>query len=390
MPRNKDHKSDILYITQPTRNILLALGTWPSISKEKSVYPKIHHLLLICISYTLLSCDLIPGILYWLMEKTTRIRLQMVPLLLYDFMSASQYGIFIFRYDQLRQCLKHVEEDWKNILSADARNIMLKSARLGKRLVTICGVFMYSGAITFRTILPLSQGKTITDQNVTLRHFACPGYFFSLDVQVSPVYETLFIIQCLTGFVTVSVVTGACGLTAIFVVHACGQLKILIGLMRALVQKQWREEREVNKKLAEIVEHQIRVRNFLRLVQHTLQEIYLMEILVNSITICLLVYFMLVDWQNRNITTVCTYLISIANITIHMFLFCYTGEQLTSQAEKVAIASCELEWYRLPDRNMRNVVLLIIMSNAPTKISAGKFVDLSLKTFGDVSLLILS
>jgi hypothetical protein len=31
---------------------------------------------------------------------------------------------------------------------------------------------------------------------------------------------------------------------------------------------------------------------FLRLVQHTLQEIYLMEILVNSITICILVYFM--------------------------------------------------------------------------------------------------
>jgi len=55
-------------------------------------------------------------------------------------------------------------------------------------------------------------------------------------------------------------VTCACGLTAIFVVHACGQLKILIGLMRELVQKQWQEEREMDMKLAEIVEHQTRVR----------------------------------------------------------------------------------------------------------------------------------
>ncbi|XP_011058397.1 PREDICTED: odorant receptor 22c-like [Acromyrmex echinatior] len=152
--------------------------------------------------------------------------------------------------------------------------------------------------------------------------------------------------------------------------------------MRELVQKQWQEEREMDMKLAEIVEHQTRVRNFLRLVQHTLQEIYVVEYLVNTITICLLVYFMLVDWQNRNIPTLCTYWLCIVNVTTHMFLFCYTGEQLTGQAEKVAIASCELEWYRLPDKKARSVVLLIIMSNAPTKIS-GKFIDLSLKTFGD-------
>jgi len=58
----------------------------------------------------------------------------------------------------------------------------------------------------------------------------------------------------------VSIVISACGLTAIFVVHACGQLKILIGLMKSLVQKSWLEEREVDKKLAQIVKHQIRVR----------------------------------------------------------------------------------------------------------------------------------
>lgn len=259
MPRDEHHQKNILYIMQPTRNILLTLGAWPSLSKKKSIY-KIHNLLLICISYTLFSCELVPGVLYWWMEKTTNVRLQMIPLLLYDFMSASQYGIFIFRNDQLRRCLKHVEEDWENVFNADARDIMLKSAKMGKRLVTIGGVFMYSGAFSFRTILPLAQEKIVTDQNVTLRHFACPGYYFSLDVQVSPIYETIFVMQCLTGFVTVSVVTGVCGFTAIFVVHACGQLKILIGLMRDLVQKQWKEEREMDKKLIEVVEHQIRVR----------------------------------------------------------------------------------------------------------------------------------
>jgi hypothetical protein len=137
---------------------------------------------------------------------------------------------------------------------------MLKFAKTGKRLVTICGIFMYSGVFTFRTILPLSQKKIITEQNISIRPLACPVYLFSLDVQVSPVYEMLFLTQWLTGFVTVSIVTSACGLTAIFVVHVCGQLHILIGLMRNLVQKQLQQEHEVNNKLAEIVEHHIRVR----------------------------------------------------------------------------------------------------------------------------------
>ncbi|XP_011684699.1 PREDICTED: odorant receptor 4-like [Wasmannia auropunctata] len=346
MPRNEHHRNDILYVTRPTRYILSVIGAWPSLSRRSSVCSRAHNVLLICISYALLSCDLIPGFLYWLVAETARLRLQTIPVLIYDVMSASQYSIFILRYDRLRRCLRHVEEDWENVLSVDARNIMLKSARLGKRLVTICGLFMYTGAVTFRTILPLSQGKIVIDENTTLRRLSCPGYYFSLDVQISPIYETLFIIQLLTGFVTVSIVTSACGLTAIFVVHACGQLKILIGLLRGLVEKQWQEEREMNKKLAEVVEHQ--------------------------------------DWQSRNVTALCMYMVSIVNVTLHIFLFCYTGEQLTTQAEKVATTSCELEWYRLPNRKARSVVLLIIMSNAPTKIS-GKFADLSLKTFGDVS-----
>ncbi|EFN67347.1 hypothetical protein EAG_04809, partial [Camponotus floridanus] len=140
---------------QPTRNIMRALGVWPSIGREKSICKKFYKLLLISFSYIFLSCDLIPAIFYWIMEETTRARLQIIPVLLYNFMAAGQYGIFIFRDDQIRQCLKHVEDDWRNIINADARSMMLTSARTGRRLVAFCSVLMYGGALTFRTILPL-------------------------------------------------------------------------------------------------------------------------------------------------------------------------------------------------------------------------------------------
>ncbi|XP_032689578.1 uncharacterized protein LOC116852901 isoform X3 [Odontomachus brunneus] len=155
--------------------------------------------------------------------------------------------------------------------------MMSKFARIAKRLVTVCATFMFTGAIVFRTILPLSQGDIITEQNVTIRPLACPSYLIFIDVQVTPIYEIYFTIQFVSGLITASIATGACGLTAIFVIHASGQMRILRDLMTTLVEEQ--KEYEVNKKLADIVEHQVRVRGFLRMVHHTLQEVFLMEMM---------------------------------------------------------------------------------------------------------------
>lgn len=53
------------------------------------------------------------------------------------------------------------------------------------------------------------------------------------------------------------------------------------------------------------------------------------------------------------------------------------------------ITSCTLDWHRLPHRTARSLVLLIAVSTVPVKITAGKFMDLSLNSFGAVSVFVL-
>ncbi|XP_032689577.1 odorant receptor 82a-like isoform X2 [Odontomachus brunneus] len=218
--------------------------------------------------------------------------------------------------------------------------MMSKFARIAKRLVTVCATFMFTGAIVFRTILPLSQGDIITEQNVTIRPLACPSYLIFIDVQVTPIYEIYFTIQFVSGLITASIATGACGLTAIFVIHASGQMRILRDLMTTLVEEQ--KEYEVNKKLADIVEHQVRVRGFLRMVHHTLQEVFLMEMMVNTITLCIVMYFIIIKWQSNNTPGVCVYMLCVGNLVLHLFMYCYTGEQLIEQDNE--FASSDLHW----------------------------------------------
>ncbi|GAB1864846.1 Odorant receptor 13a [Camponotus japonicus] len=260
MLRNEYYQDDITFITQLTRNILSTLGVWPSLNRKRTIMERIHKFLLICITYALLYSVLIPGFLFWFFEKRTHVKIQIFPLLLFGFMTVTKYGNLIFRERQIKRCLKHIEEDWRNVTNMNTRNMMIESAKTGKRLVALCGAFMYSSGLSFRLILPFAKGKIINAQNITIRPLPCPGYFFSFNSQISPNYEMIFAIQFLSGLVTYSITTGACGLAAVFVMHACGQLRILIELMTHLVEDQWQEREEANKKLATVVEHQIRIR----------------------------------------------------------------------------------------------------------------------------------
>ncbi|XP_029660314.1 odorant receptor 22c-like [Formica exsecta] len=384
MSHNEHYQDDIMFITQLTRNILSTLGVWPSFSRKRTIIERINKFLLICISYALLYSILIPGFLFWILEKRTHVKIQTLPLLIFGFMAISKYVNLIFREGQLKRCLKHIEEDWRNVTSMSARNTMIESAKTGRRLVAICAAFMYSSGLSFRLILPFVRGKIINAQNITIKPLPCPGYYVFFNSQVSPVYEIIFAIQCLSGLVTFSITTGVCGLVAVFVMHACGQLKILIELMRNLVENQWQEKQEVDKKLAAVVEHQIRIRYFLQLVEHTMQQICLIELMGCTSIVCILGYCIIVEWEKSNTIATCSYFMSVTSMMINMFLFCYTGEQLTVQAEKVASTSCELEWYRLPNKKARGIVLVMIISNLPTKLTAGKIMDLSFKTYGDV------
>lgn len=44
-----------------------------------------------------------------------------------------------------------------------------------------------------------------------------------------------------------------------------------------------------------------------------------------------------------------------------------------------------IDWYRLPDKRALGLTLVMAMSNATVKLTAGKFMDLSLASFCSVS-----
>lgn len=44
-----------------------------------------------------------------------------------------------------------------------------------------------------------------------------------------------------------------------------------------------------------------------------------------------------------------------------------------------------MNWHRFPHKRARTLILIMAVSNTPTKISAGKMIEMSLPTFSNVS-----
>ncbi|XP_043517146.1 odorant receptor 85b-like [Frieseomelitta varia] len=71
------------------------------------------------------------------------------------------------------------------------------------------------------------------------------------------------------------------------------------------------------------------------------------------------------------------------NVTT-MFTSCYIGQLLIDEASIVKKVSNTLDWYRLPVKKARSLIMIIISSNCPIKVTAANIADMSLATFTDI------
>ncbi|KAL0117098.1 hypothetical protein PUN28_010141 [Cardiocondyla obscurior] len=338
---NKNYKRDVEYVFELSRFVFRLLGIWPYARTNSRLSETLETAVLIVVSYVILTCELVPAILYVvIVQKKTRARLKVIATTLFTIITMFKYSQLILNRNRMKNYLAQVEDDWRNIADKRDHDIMINEARIGRRLVIICAIFMYSSGVSFRTIIPLSYGKIVTEQNTTIRLLSCPGHFILFDVQLSPAYEIVFVMQLFSGFIKCSITTAIYGFTSLFVMHICAQMEMLIILMNNLVNK--KELKNVNEKLAAV------------------------------------------EWEDNNAVALCSYLVGLTSISFNIFLFCFIGEQLSKKAEKVALTACTLEWYRLPDIKARSLILIMIISNSSIKLKGGKFIDLSFKTFGNV------
>ncbi|CAK9826115.1 Odorant receptor 13a [Anthophora retusa] len=382
--------TDWMYSVQMNRWFLKPIGVWP-LSLSLTTLEKINSVILALISCFLIGFLLVPCALCTVLDKTGDLdtKIKMIGPLSFCVMAAIKYYILVSRGGKIGKCVEHIRTDWERTRlqhHEDEREIMKDSARIGRSLAIFCAVFMYSGGFFYTTVMPLCSRRTEIIDNETVRSQAFPIYRGLLDPRTSPSFEIVQFMQCLAGFVIYSVTVGACSLAAVFVMHVCGQFRILMMKLDMLVDGakgrkgfQTHEER-----LGDIVEHHLKILGFISQIEGLLNEICFVELVGCTLNICFLGYYLLTEWeQNEAIGTV-TYCTLLMSFTFNIFILCYIGEILSEQCIKVGLSAYMIDWYRLSGKKAQCLILIFAISNSSIKLTAGKLVELSLRSFCSV------
>lgn len=253
------HEKDMELSIQLNRWILKPIGVWPKLTeisyKEKCAYGLVN---IICTS--MIGFLLIPSVIFIVLEmNNTYYILKLSGALNFCLMAIIIYFSLIFRENNIRSGIKHIECDWMNTQHYDDRIIMIRNAKFGRRLVAICAFFMYGGAVFYYLALPFSKGKITEGGNLTYRPLVYPVARVIVDARYSPVSEIFFWMQCLSGFIAHSITAGACSLAAVFAMHAYGRLEVLMQWIENLVDDRKDFCDNVNERLAMIVQQHVRI-----------------------------------------------------------------------------------------------------------------------------------
>ncbi|XP_076642132.1 odorant receptor 4-like [Halictus rubicundus] len=379
-PRNPYYEKDILYIFKITRWILNSIGIWPSLLENSNPFlPKI----VIGLCNVLLLFAIIPFSLYLSIEvKDVVMRLKLIGLFSFCSVALMKYWALTACKPNLKYCIEFVKHDWKQVEHREDRELMLKYGNVGRNLTILCLVFMYSGGFMYHTIMQYAIGTFVDEHNRTIKPLVYPTYSGLFDSQASPIYELVYAVHSVTGYVIYSITVGACGLAALFATHVCGQIDIMILRLQNLAQLEGNTD--LHPKLVRIVQHHIRTLRFSTVVGTLLQEVCFLEFIGSTFMICLLEYYTITDWEVNNTLSLITYTMLLLSLMFNIFILCYIGDLLVEKTGNVGSLCFMIDWYKFPVGTMRSLILIIAMSNNPAKITAGHIADLNLSTFGGI------
>ncbi|KAL6426526.1 hypothetical protein ACFW04_009152 [Cataglyphis niger] len=378
---NVNYQRDMRHVFKPCSWIFGSIGIWPV--AFRGIGQRVSKIALVLCNFAL-GFAIVPCLLHIIYdEKDLNIRLKLSGLLGFCLTAMMKYCVLAIRRPKILRCIEHVKSDWWQVRFKSDRELMMKYATTGRRLTIISTTSMYIAGFIYHTILPFCTVHKIG--NETIRPLVYPTYSKFYQTQMSPIYEIVYLAHCVCGYTMYSVTAGSCGLAAIFAAHACGQIDIIASRLEDLPRgKNFERSSDVNQRIAAIVSGHVRILRFCTLVNEILQEVCLLEFASSIFTMCLPEYYCIVDWQDSDTVGLTTYFLLFISFCFNMYILCYIGELLMAKSSQIGTMCFIIDWYQLPVKAVRSLVLVIAMSNRPIKISAGSMIDLSLATFGSV------
>ncbi|XP_011861743.1 PREDICTED: uncharacterized protein LOC105558588 isoform X4 [Vollenhovia emeryi] len=389
---------DFLWAVEVQRFIMELIGLWPKTDKfTKSNLLRKLHAGIVLILFIFVSN--IPAIYACIQVWGNMVRLisnlqTTIPLL----MITAKYVIMLYKQTVFLSIVNMMEEDWIAFKLDAERAVMIRRAHTARFIMKFGHAFMAVSILI--DIIPIYFGIQISNlTNFTNRKPLPLMTYHFYDTNKSLQFELALFFQILT----------------LLLENFRYQLIRLVSC------------KDFNITLNDIIARHLRLIRFANNIENTYSLMLLMMVLHFGIIFCLsgfLCVIMLTDREidgtkaavcysilvilvflvntflycgagdlmmeqifkkgemNKDIVMeICFVIYILISLLMNTFVYCGAGEMVVEQSNAVYRAICDLEWYKLESQKARNLILLMIRTNHPFHITAGKIIPLTIATF---------
>ncbi|CAB0040974.1 unnamed protein product [Trichogramma brassicae] len=255
-----DYLLDTEYVVKVAKTLLTPIGIWPRDGDDSPRSVAIFWMRIVAV-FSLMLCLLVPHFT-WTFFKAEDLRklMKIIAAMVFSSLAVLKYWNMIFTKKEIRACLETMEDHYRLVESDEARQIMLKNARIG-RLFTVAYLSLsYGGALPYHIIMPLLQPRVLRQSdNSSMIPLPYPSEYVFFIVEDPPLYQIVFVGQILISSIILTTNTGVYSLIACIVMHCCCLFEVTGHKLECLLDGRSYDKRGVQadlvKRLVDIVDY---------------------------------------------------------------------------------------------------------------------------------------
>ncbi|XP_006618840.1 odorant receptor 67c-like [Apis dorsata] len=278
----------------------------------------------------------------------------------------------------LKSLLNCMTNDWIKVTSKTEQETMARIANITRNTI-IRSTMMCHTVVAFYVFLRYISMK-YNENKLLFRAY------FPYDITVSPNYELTMLGQFVAALYAATSYTAVDTFVAMLILHVCGQLS---GIKNELSRLPTYDKKDLETRLKEIVQRHEYVNRFAETIENCFNVMLLIQILGCTVQLCFQCFQAIMSFGSGEAQEYLYFqlmflFIYVFYVMLQLYLYCYVGERLSVESMEIANAAYNTEWYTLPPKITRMLIIVMCRAKSPLTITAGRFCSFTLQLFSEV------
>lgn len=99
------------------------------------------------------------------------------------------------------------------------------------------------------------------------------------------------------------------------------------------------------------------------------------------VIVCFSGFQLILALKTHDAMTICKTTTVLSALMLQLFFYSFVGDYLKCQTEEIVHSIYSCNWYNFPTKLMRNVLFVIMRSQQPVQLLAGRFFAINIETY---------